>query len=197
MLTTGYWNRERLHVEQAELERDARLRRRTLPARPATSYRERGRQRHELQHAANAGVCAPHGTGIQAYLDHYDGKPGRSTKALQHLRLTDPLQGAFIGIKSLFEAVHTGESIQSVAIRMGRKYEDQIRFAKLEDTAPRYVQRIRESLRKAHSKSYQHQRNVLANTEGKVADEVRPEYVNDLSRWVDWPKKDQLGLGLL
>ncbi len=198
MLTTGYWNRERLHVEQAELERDMhdcgvarfqRAQQRAIESGDASATSYNTRLMREFVH--------PMAQGIQAYLDHYDGKPGRSTKALQHLRLTDPLQGAFIGIKSLFEAVHTGESIQSVAIRMGRKYEDQIRFAKLEDTAPRYVQRIRESLRKAHSKSYQHQRNVLANTEGKVADEVRPEYVNDLSRWVDWPKKDQLGLGLL
>jgi DNA-directed RNA polymerase len=197
MLTDSYWTVEKLHLEQMDLERqmhDAGVQRfkkaqqRAIDQGEASGTAYNTRLMRELVH--------PMAQGIQAYLDYYQGRPGKSTQAIAKLRLLDPLTAAFITVKVLFDSIPAKETLQGTCIKLGRKIEDQIRFAKVEDTAPRYVQAIKESLKKAHSKHYRHRRNVMASTEAKLADTVRGEYVNDLERWVDWPKKDCLGLGL-
>nr|CDQ33423.1 T3/T7-like RNA polymerase [Virgibacillus halodenitrificans] len=197
MLTDNYWTAGKLHLEQIDLERqmhDAGVERfkkaqqRAIDTGEASGTAYNTRLMRELVH--------PMAQGIQAHLDYYDNRPGKSSQAVAKLRLLDPLTAAFITVKVLFDSIPAKETLQGTCIKLGRKIEDQVRFAKLEDTAPRYVKAIQDSLKKAHSKSYRHSRNVLAESERKVAETVRGDYVNDLSRWLDWNKKDCLGLGL-
>lgn len=143
-------------------------------------------------------VIEPMANAVQAYIDYYTGREGRHGRALQYLKMLPPEQAAYVATKVIFD----GLNLQTITILMtaeslGEKIQDQIRFTRLEAAAPKYIQAIKEGLKRQRSQKYGHKVNVLVHAEGKLADTANSSYVNDVHRWQAWPKKDVIQIGLL
>lgn len=143
-------------------------------------------------------VIEPMAGAIQAYVDYYTGREGRHGRSLQYLKMIPPEQAAYVTTKVIFDSLN----LQTVTILMtaealGDKIQDQIRFTRLESAAPKYVQAIKEGLKRQRSQKYDHKVKVLVHAESKLAENENPNYVSDVHRWQSWPKKDVLQIGLL
>jgi DNA-directed RNA polymerase len=129
---------------------------------------------------------------IQAYLDYYNGRRGKPSQSLLFLRLLKPENAAVVTIKTIFDLMSkTDIHITTICERVGRKIEDEVRFAQLEKAAPLYIEEIRKSLNKAKSKSYKHKKGVLSHVEVKLSKQ------GDVKKWSKWRKQDCIQLGSL
>ena len=138
----------------------------------------------------------PFAEAIQVYLDYYEGRAGKPSRSLAYLRMLPTKTSAYVAIKVIFDSLpKDGLSAQNVAEQIGRRIEDQIRFTKLEESAPKYLEAIKNGLKQSKSKSYDHGRKVLVSTEKRLAEGKNTAYVNDINRWTEWPKVDCLQLG--
>jgi DNA-directed RNA polymerase len=138
----------------------------------------------------------PLALSIDAYIDHYKGRRGKPSKSLAYLQMLPPEVSAYVAIKVIFDSLpQKGISAQMVAERIGKRIEDQVRFTLLEEAAPKYVEAIKTSLKKASSQKYEHGRTVMVHAEKKISEEVDEKYVCDLNRWIEWPKVDVVQLG--
>lgn len=136
----------------------------------------------------------PFAQSIEAYLEYYQGRRGKPSRSLAYLRMLPAEVSAYVAIKVIFDSLpQTGISAQMVAERIGRRIEDQVRFTKLEEAAPKYVQAIKEGLKRAKSQKYEHKHNVLVHAEKTIVERGRTEA--EIERWLDWPKVDVVQLG--
>lgn len=111
----------------------------------------------------------PMADALQAYKDYYNGRSGRTSATLTSLNCLTNEQAAFIAIKTIFDSLTTGETpAQHLAIRIGGRVEDEIRFSKLSDTSPEYINSIKESLKKRLNKSYTFERDSLVHAEKEL-----------------------------
>ncbi len=138
---------------------------------------------------------APVADAVQAYRDYYEGRGGKHPVAAKYFKCLPNEAIAFIGLKVCFDTLPHSHTVQGVAVQIGRKIEDQIRFTKVEDAAPRFVQAIKETLKRAKSKSYDHQQKVMANAERRLATQTTGPYAVDVQAWVPWNKKDCMLVG--
>lgn len=135
--------------------------------------------------------------GIEAYKDYYKAKAGRPTVALRYIRQVSAEQAAYIGIKNILDVLGSNTfDANWLVTTIGRRIEDQVRFTKLEEAAPKYVNKVKESLAKRNSIQYQHQHKVLVATEKKLAEDEGRAQV-ELERWVDWAEEDCKHVGSL
>lgn len=129
---------------------------------------------------------------IDAYLEYYTGRCGKPSASLKFLQLLPTRESALVTIRSVFDIMQKHDAcITSIAERIGRKIEDQVRFSKLEKDAPAYIESIKESLNKAKSKSYGHKRRVLSSAGDKLAKQ------GQTVKWHKWIKVDCIQLGSL
>lgn len=127
--------------------------------------------------------------GIQAYHEHYAHKRGTKPIALEKIKEAQPERAAYITIKCILDAVGDVKTdAHSLIMKIGSRIEDQIRFTNLEESAPKYIERIKESLAKRSSADYAHQHKVMVATERKLVEEAEREA--ELSRWVSWREED-------
>lgn len=111
----------------------------------------------------------PMSEAIEAYIEYYQGRRGKPSASLQHLRCLPSEVSAFIAIKTLFDALGTNQlSLQKLADTIGRRVEDEVRFTRLENSAPRYIDAIKESLKRRASQSYEFERNVMVHSEAEL-----------------------------
>lgn len=111
----------------------------------------------------------PMSEAIEVYLEYYSGKRGKPSQSLRYLHMLPSTVSAYIAIKVIFDSLpQTGLSLQMVAERIGRRIEDQVRFTKLDTAAPKYVKAIKEGLKRAKSKKYDHGRTVLVHGESSL-----------------------------
>lgn len=107
--------------------------------------------------------------GINAYKEYYKTKAGRPTVALKYIRKVQPEQAAYIAIKNILDVLgSTTFDANWLVTTIGRRIEDQVRFTKLEEAAPKYVGKVKDSLAKRNSLQYAHQHKVLVATEKKL-----------------------------
>ena len=142
-------------------------------------------------------LIKPMKLAIEAYLDYYTGRRGKPSKTLYYLRCLAPEQAAFITIKNVLDSLSKEVKADHLSGLIGRRIEDQVRFANLEDEAPKYVEKVKKSLRQRGSVKYRHQAAVLSNVEGKVkrGNMQKGFLPNPRVRWVPWPDGDLLQLG--
>ena len=111
----------------------------------------------------------PMSDAIEAYLEYYSGKRGKPSRSLLYLQMLPSTVSAYIAIKVIFDSLpQTGLSLQMIAERIGRRVEDQVRFTKLDTTAPKYVKAIKEGLKRAKSQKYEHGRTVMVHGESSL-----------------------------
>lgn len=139
----------------------------------------------------------PLSEGIQAYIDHTRsrgrGRPGKAVPFLECVP-TDTL--SFLTLKTALNHLNTQPSLQMLAISLGQRVEDQARFTKVEEVAPGYVAKVKDTLKRVRSKSYRHQREVLASAERKLVEDKTGPYAVDIDRWAKWDKEIHLHIGL-
>lgn len=108
----------------------------------------------------------PMADAITAYMDYYEGRRGKPSASLAHLKCLPVETSAFITIKTLFDALGTNQlSLQKLAETIGRRVEDEVRFTKLEESSPKYIEAIKESLKRRASQSYAFERDVMVHSE--------------------------------
>lgn len=191
------WTNELLHAEQLRIEqamhdggveRYMRAQERAVAAGEASATGANQRLMREF--------VQPVAEAVAAYREHYSKRAGRPVTALQYIQCLSDEAVAFIGIKVALDTLCRQHTLQGMAVTIGRKIEDQARFTKVEETAPRYVQAIKETLKRARSKSYSHGHNVMAAAERHLAQQKTGPYAVDIDDWASWPKKDCMQTGI-
>ena len=131
----------------------------------------------------------PMAAGIIAYYEYYSKKRGTKPVALHKIKQAEPHRAAYITIKIIMDALGSSKfDANWVVTQLGRKIEDQIRFTNLEDAAPKYIARIKESLAQRASSNYEHQHKVMVATERKLVEEE--ERKAELKRWSSWSEAE-------
>ena len=138
----------------------------------------------------------PVSDGIEAFIHHVRSRGGRPAKAVPFLECVPPLTLAYLSVKTVLDMLPSHATLQHVAIKIGGRIEDQARFTKVEDVAPGYIKKVKETLKRVRSQSYRHKREVMAAAERKLVDQKTGPYAIDIDRWADWPKSDLLHIGL-
>lgn len=111
----------------------------------------------------------PMADAIDAYKSYYEGRRGKPSACLSHLRCLSSEKAAYIAMKVIFNSLH-GDKIpaQVLANNIGRSIEDEVRFTKLEDVAPAYISAIKDSLKKRSSKSQKFEHDSMVHAEKEV-----------------------------
>ena len=191
------WTDELLMAEQMRLEQAAfdggverykKSQQRAIESGEASSTNSNRRLTKEF--------IEPLAEGVEAYILHCRSKGGRPTKAIPYLECVPALTLAYLSVKTILDYLSMNGTLQHVAIKIGGRIEDQARFTKVEEVAPGYVKKVKDTLKRVRSKSYRHRREVMASAERKIADQKTGPYAIDIDRWADWPKSDLLHIGL-
>lgn len=144
-------------------------------------------------------LVVPLAAGIAAFIENERSKGrGRVAEAVPALECLPTDTAAMITLKVLLGTIGSDNSFAYTATRVGGAIEDHVRFTKLEDAAPKYIAAVRASLKKARSKKYSHQRNVMATAEAHLSKQEQQNtsgYAVDIDRWVDWSTQTKLKVG--
>lgn len=135
-------------------------------------------------------LIAPLVEGIQAYKGYYEGRRGSPSRALKYLRCVPDEASAYIALKVTLDLCQTDVTLPSIAMTIGERIEDQVRFTKLEGAAAKYFGKVQDSLKKNATASYKHKHRVLVAAEKRI---VANDKEGEAERWATWPKAD-LGL---
>ncbi|WQZ01149.1 DNA directed RNA polymerase [Proteus phage Premi] len=134
---------------------------------------------------------APMAQGIQAYKEEYKGKIGRAPRALAFLNCVENEVSAYITMKVVMDMIQTDVTLQSIAMSIADRIEDQVRFSNLEGKAKKYFEKVKASLKASRSKQYAHGHKVMVVAEKNLA-----EKSEDIDRWIPWGKEELLNIGL-
>lgn len=139
---------------------------------------------------------APMAEGISAYKESYVGKRGKPARALGYLNCVENEVAAYITQKVVMDMMHTEVTLQHIAITIGERIEDQVRFTNLEDKAEKYLAKVKESLKSARSKQYLHSHRAMVAAEKSLSEKAPHEGAEKVERWQAWPKEDLLQIGI-
>lgn len=124
----------------------------------------------------------PTATAITAFIEEATtGKAGRKHSAVTFLSQVEPEVAAFICAKSVLDHVVIGSTLQSSALKVGARLEDELRFRIFEHKAKPLWKKLQDSIKSDHAR---HRRQVLVHSMRKAGIE-----------WVDWTRKDKLLVG--
>lgn len=99
---------------------------------------------------------------IQAFFDHYEGKKGRRPTYLNLLKQVPVKTSALIALRTVIDLIGAKDMhISNMMVRVGSRIEDQVKFAGLEDFAPKYMEAIQKSLDSKGTKSYSHAKRTF------------------------------------
>ncbi len=184
-----------LMVRQHELESEMsalgteRFKRAVAEAREA-GHESQTKYGHHLIAWGVAGVA----DAIKAFLHEATVQPRRGAIATPYLRLLDAETLAFLGTKGVIEGLTRRRRVQSVAVRIGRSVEDEVRFQAFRQAEQMqngemkpleaYVGVVVKNLN-AQTSDYDHKRAVLMHSMQKLGVE-----------WDEWPEAHVAHLGL-
>jgi len=136
-----------------------------------------------------AEMTGPMAEVITAFIQEYEGKRGKPSKSLTYLRLLDPKVSAYVTIKVILDHLSKQSTLLQMALAVGSRIEDQVRFSRLHDAAPNYIKRVTESLKQSSTRSYRHGHTKMVVAERSL------KYDGTVSDWQEWPKPDKVQLG--
>lgn len=111
--------------------------------------------------------------------------PGQRAKYLALLQGIDANQAAFITMKMVFDSLMKGDTINNLALTLGQRIEDQIRFSKFESEYEAYYRKIIEDFRRKNTTSYRHKHRVLLHKQNEKQ-----------CTWVAWTPQERMFLGV-
>jgi DNA-directed RNA polymerase, mitochondrial len=136
----------------------------------------------------------PMSKAIEAYVDYYTGRPGKPSIVLKYIQTVTPQQASYIAIKNILDSLTRQTELITVSEAIGRRIEDQVRFSKLADSAPKYIEKVYDNLKRARSQSYSHKRKVLAHAENTLSSADTDKF-EPVSSWKEWDKKHIIQVG--
>lgn len=89
--------------------------------------------------------------------------PGKGANARVVLRKLSPDQSAFIALKSIFDSLIREEPLVSIAMTIGARIEDQIRFTEFQEDVPDLYNYIVQEFRERNVVNYRRKHRVLVN----------------------------------
>lgn len=99
---------------------------------------------------------------IEAFCDHYRNKVGRRPVFLAHLEMLDYKVSSLVALRSVMDLMCIKDMhISNMVLRVGSRIEDQYKFAGLENSAPKYIEKIMDNMAKKGTQSYSHKRRTL------------------------------------
>lgn len=112
------------------------------------------------------------------------GGAGRRHIAVKYLEQVDPDVAAFIALRMVVDSL-TGKKqlLQSVAVKIGKRIEDEVRFSQFKDTDARGYARALEKAKKGTT--YHRKKATMSGYERRFAEES----------WTPWPDQDCLHIG--
>lgn len=116
------------------------------------------------------------------------GKPqrGRRNVALVMLKEMDLGVAAYVTAKTIIDGITRARSVNSLAVTIAQRMEDQLRVARFEDAAKRYYDKVRDSHKEARTADYRHIRNSIIGCEKNI---------EGLPAWEAWAANTKLLLG--
>lgn len=137
-------------------------------------------------------LIAPMAEGIHAYKETYSSKRGKPVRALAFLQCVENEVAAYITMKIVMDMLNSDVTLQAIAMNIGERIEDQVRFSKLEGQAAKYFEKVKASLKASRTKQYRHGHRVMVAAEKSLSERAE----SDVERWEAWPKEIQLQIGL-
>ncbi len=143
-----------------------------------------------------ASAVVPIADGVTKFLEDTKTSGVRPHIAAAYLELLDADVAAYIAAKVIIDGITQKLRIQNVAMRIGGRIEDEVKFQAFESgeginprtgqmgKLKKLFQKISDGL-EADSADYSHKRTVLTHSMGKAGLE-----------WVNWPATDKLHLGI-
>lgn len=155
-------------------------------------------------------LVQPLAEGIDIYLESLKGKRGMRSRGAYILPLLDTKVSAYIAIRSILDLSSSNMTdrdgkpfdltVTYLCKVIGERIGDNIRFTKLSDAAPKYIESVYASMAKAFSHKYRHQKNALAAAERRLAEQARTgvtQYAIPVEEWQQWTDKECIDVGLL
>ena len=139
-------------------------------------------------------VAFPMSQAISAYIDYYTKKPGKPVKALAYIRLLRPEESAYITIKTVIDKAFLDVNLDNVVDFIGQNIEDQIRFSRMELHSKAYMEKIKERLKSARSKSPRHQRGAILAGESALIN-PKSDAFEPMVPWENWGIDAQRHIG--
>lgn len=134
----------------------------------------------------------PMSEAIESYRDYYKVRPGRVAIGILKTRDVKAQMLAYISLKVLFDFIVKKPNLLSVTSEIGKRVEDEMRFHSLHEEAPQYVKRVKESLDKGKTQSYQHKKNVMSGAERSLARNPKNIHV---ANWRPWTSETLQHIG--
>lgn len=149
-------------------------------------------------------LVLPMSEAIEEYVEGLKGKRGKRSKGAYMMQALDAKVVSYISLKTLLDMAGSARYADALTVRklacvIGERIEDNVRFTRLEEAAPEYIAKVKESLKKAFSQSYTHRTNSLAGIERRLISNVKEgktDYAFDLQEWVYWSEEDKIQIGL-
>ncbi len=140
-------------------------------------------------------LVMPVATAIADLIERKTARGGRTQTAVLYLEYIPTEVAAYLAIKTMLDNIGKEVAVQDIAVQLGQRVEDQVRFTRLENCAPAYLKTVKERLSRQRATSMKHHRNVLIHAEKRLADgEVG--YVFDVQRWQAWGKPTLVHIGM-
>lgn len=138
----------------------------------------------------------PLACGIQAFKEESEKKRGVRAVSLPFLQCCENEVAAYITMKVVMDMIHSDVSYQAIAITIGERIEDQVRFTKLDQNAEKYMAKVKKNIEQSRSKLYKHKHRVMVAAEKSLADRAKSEGNADgVTRWESWTKEIHLQVG--
>ena len=138
----------------------------------------------------------PMAQAIDAYLEYYKGRRGKPSKTLTFLTLLPSQQSAYITIKNILDSMTKQTEARQVAKNIGSRIEDQVRFAGVQASAPKYIEKVQKAIRQNHSQQYKHRQAKMAAAERSLVkgNEAMGIEGKDIA-WSSWSEQEVVQLG--
>jgi DNA-directed RNA polymerase len=127
---------------------------------------------------------------IRAFIGRANsGRAGRRHAAVKYIEQVDPEVAGYIAMRTIVDTL-TGQKklLQRVAVTIGSRIEDEVRFAAFEESYRKRYERALEKAKKGTN--YHRKKHTMAGFERRAADDA------DADQWAAWPEQDRLHLGM-
>ncbi|WP_179300253.1 hypothetical protein [Pseudothioclava arenosa] len=122
---------------------------------------------------------------IGRFIQKAEGAPGRQHIAVRYLKQVDSDVASYIALRMVIDGL-TGKKqlLQRVAVVIGKRIEDEVRFSQFKDTYNRAYVRALEKAKKGTT--YHRKKATMSGYERRFSDD----------EWNNWPEQDCLHLGM-
>lgn len=111
----------------------------------------------------------PMSDSIQAYIEYYTNRSGKPSPCIKYLNMLPTESAGYITIKCVLNSMNKGYiEARDLVLGIGRSLEDEVRFTKLSEASPKYIEVIRDSLKKRASKSSKFEHDALVHAEKEL-----------------------------